>query len=302
MTGETLGDKIKQEFRSGSKLNQLLLINTIVFIILAIILALSNLTQSGGLYNVLLSILSLPGEPGEILFQPWSIITNLFVHKDLSHFFWNMLMLYLIGRLFITLFSENRLVTTYLLGGIFGGLLHVLAYQIFPLLIAEPHYGVIGASGSIYALIGAILYFRPTTKVQLLLLRVEIPFWLIAGLFLIGDLTALDAQDGVARFAHIGGAIFGVLSVLNIQNSKQFMNRLTRYWSNKNWRNPFKQNKRFKVYKNEDYKRMSDDEYRSVKKDNQEKVNAILDKISKGGYDGLSKAEKEFLFKYGNDA
>ncbi len=300
MANNTVLERLRAEFRSSGELKRLIIINTVVFIFLIGLRVISNLFKSEELYRIIANGMALPGNFGDLIFKPWSLITSLFTHYDLSHFFWNMLMLFFTGRLYLAFFSGSRLVVTYILGGMFGGLLQIAAYQIFPLFEDVPMGGIIGASGAIYAIIGAILYHRPKTTVQLFF-AINIPFWVLAGLFLLSDFMALDQKSNVAHFAHIGGALFGVLSVMGMQNHNQLVNRLTRYWSNIKWTNPFKRQARFKVYKNDDVRRMTDDEYRGSKKENQDKVNAILEKISKGGYDSLTKSEKEFLFKFGND-
>ncbi len=299
MASGTVLNRLKSEFNSSGMLRQLIIINSIVFVAVILLRVSANLFQIEPVFVGVMNALAMPGEFSGLLYQPWSLVTNLFTHEAFSHFIWNMVGLYFVGRLFLSFFEGNRLLMTYLLGGMFGALLHVLSYNL-PLFDDITPKGVIGASASIYAVMGAILYYRPKTTINLPF-NIAVPFWLIAVLFLIGDISNLDQLNGVSNFAHIGGAIFGAVSMVNIDRPNQFMNRLTRYWTNINWRNPFKRQPRFKVYKSDEVRQMTDDQYRSHKKNNQDKVNAILDKINKGGYDSLSKAEKEFLFKYGND-
>jgi len=302
MGNNTLLDRLKHEFKIGGIVKQLILINAIVFLSLILLEVFAKLFNVEFVYVFIFKMLALPGDLSDVIFQPWSIITNIFVHSGLSHFFWNMLVLYFIGRLYTQFFSDNRLLVTFIIGGVVGSLLQVSSYYIFPYFENAPHLPVVGASGAVYALIGAILYYRPRLEINLFIITV--PFWIIGMLFILSNivsLTTISPSGGVAYFAHVGGVAFGFISVMNLNSSKQFTNRMVRFWENTKWKNPFKRRTKFKIYKNEDIRKMSDDEYRGTKKGNQEKVNAILEKISKGGYDSLTKAEKEFLFKFGND-
>lgn len=236
----------------------------------------------------------------EILYKPWSVLTSLFTHGGFYHIALNMLMFYFVGQLFLTYFSQRKLVLTYVLGGIAGGVLHILSYDIFPYLQHLDPASTIGASGAVYAFFGAILFYRPTVNVQLFF-GINIPFWILALFFVLGDFASLTRLDGIAHFAHIGGFLFGIVSMIGVANRSQFMNRFERWAYGIDFKSLFKRKPKMKVYRNKDYRQMNDDEYRDAKASEQERVNAILDKISKGGYDSLSKSEKSFLFKFGDD-
>lgn len=293
-------DRIKYEFKNGGSLKTLIIVNVLVFIGLKLIFVFAELFQSPSIYPWIGNVLSMPGELSDLLFQPWAIVTSLFMHADIFHLLFNMIMLYFVGSIFLTFFSERKLFLTYILGGIAGNLLHVLSYDIFPLYMQFNPMGVIGASGAVYAFFGAILFYRPTLNVRLIF-GINIPFWVLTAFFLIGDFAALTKPDGVAHFAHLGGALFGIISVIGVEKSTQFMNRFEKWYFNLSWKHIFKPKPKLKVYKNKDYRKMNDDQYRDSKNEQQEKINAILDKISKGGYDSISKAEKEFLFKFSNE-
>ncbi len=293
-------DRIKYEFKNGGSLKTLIIVNVLVFIGLKLIFVFAELFQSPSIYTWIGNVLSMPGELSDLLFQPWAIVTSLFMHADIFHLLFNMIMLYFVGSIFLTFFSERKLFLTYILGGIAGNLLHVLSYDIFPLYMQFNPMGVIGASGAVYAFFGAILFYRPTLNVRLIF-GINIPFWVLTAFFLIGDFAALTKPDGVAHFAHLGGALFGIISVIGVEKSTQFMNRFEKWYFNLSWKHIFKPKPKLKVYKNKDYRKMNDDQYRDSKNEQQEKINAILDKISKGGYDSISKAEKEFLFKFSNE-
>ena len=293
-------ERLKLEFKQGGYFKQILLVNVLVFVFFTVLMMFSKLFKVPNIYNYLADLFAMPGQFSEIIWQPWTIITSLFMHKDVYHLLLNMLMFYFVGQLFLNYFSQRKLLLLYILGGIFGAFLHVASYQVFPYLTMRDPKGLIGASAAIYAFFGAILYYRPTVNVQLLF-GINIPFWVLAIFFLIGDIMSLTRLDGVAHFAHLGGAIFGIIAMVNIDKSTQFMNKLEMWLKNFSLKNTFKRKPKLKVHKNKDYRKMNDDQYRESKTNQQDKVNAILDKISKGGYESLSKTEKEFLFKFSNE-
>ncbi len=300
MSQLNLLDRIKYEFRQGSSLKILLLINIIVFVFFELLWIFAKLFKVPEVFYFLKNGTALPGTLTGILYKPWSIFTSLFTHADLYHIALNMLMFYFVGQLFLTYFNQRKLVLTYILGGIAGGLLHILSYDIFPYLNHLSPSSTIGASGAVYAFFGAILYYRPTVTVRLFF-GINIPFWILALFFVLGDFASLTRLDGIAHFAHIGGFLFGLISMINVEKPSQFMNRFENWIYDLNINSVFKKKPKMKVYRNEDYRKMNDDEYREAKASEQERVNAILDKISRGGYDSLSKSEKAFLFKFGND-
>jgi len=299
MSQLNLIDRLKYEFKNGDSLKTLLFINISVFIVFELIWILSKLFKVPELFSFLIGNTALPGTMGGVLYKPWTIFTSLFIHGDFYHIALNMLMFYFVGQLFLIYFNQRKLILTYILGGIAGGLLHILSYNV-PYLSGLSPASTIGASGAVYAFFGAILFYRPTINVRLFF-GINIPFWILAVFFVIGDFASLTKLDGIAHFAHIGGFLFGMLSMVNVERQEQFMNRLEDWVFKFNLKKSFTRKPKMKVYRNEEFRRMSDDEYREAKASEQERVNAVLDKISAGGYDSLSKAEKAFLFKIGND-
>jgi hypothetical protein len=200
--------------------------------------------------------------------------------------------------MFESLFDQKRLWYTYLIGGIAGGILEVLAHLIFPALQGEAVV-IVGASGSIMAIFSAIAFYRPNTIVNLFgIVPIRI-IWL-AGIFILTDLLSLGMNDGTAHFAHIGGVLIGMLSVQNIYSSSNLINRVQMLGDKiiSFFKNLFSADKKLKVKKGgtrtEQFK--TDEDYNVEAKTRQAKTDAILDKISKSGYDSLTKAEKEFLF------
>jgi membrane associated rhomboid family serine protease len=290
-------DYLKNAYRTGGIVIKIMMINAFVFLFYILLNIIGKLFLIDGIEKLFNFLFIMPGSFSELIYKPWTIVTNLFAHEQFGHFFWNMIMFYFTAKLFVQFFGEKRLLSTYIFGGIFAGLIHILSYVIFPFYSNHIPANILGASGSIAALIGALVYYKPHLKVRLFFM-IEIPFWVFGVFFILSDLLYLTKADGIAHFAHIGGVIFGVLSVLRVNQSSNFMNTLDN-WVSFNF--SFKRQPKMKVYRNKDTNKMSDDFFRENKAKKQKQVDAILDKISKNGYESLTKKEKDFLFKYSNE-
>ena len=288
---------IKQVYLTGGLIIKIMMINAFVFLFFILLNIIGKLFLIESVDSWFAFLFVMPGSFEALIYKPWTIVTNLFAHASFGHFFWNMIMFYFTAKLFVQFFGERRLLSTYVFGGVFAGLIHIISYSIFPFLNQQIPANVLGASGSIAALIGALVYYQPHLKIRLFFM-LEIPFWVFGVFFILGDLIGLTKADGIAHFAHIGGVIFGVLSVLKVNQSSNFMNTLDNLAS---FNISFKRQPKMKVYRNKDAQKMNDDFYRNNKANKQKQVDAILDKISKNGYDSLTKKEKDFLFKYSNE-
>jgi len=290
-------DFLKSQYKYGGMFVKIIMVNLIVFTILILLKVISELFVITDLYNTVGKLLSMPGTFGGLLFRPWSIVTALFTHFEFGHLFWNMLMFYFTAKLFVQFFGNTRLLSTYIFGGIFGGLIHILSYLIFPYFANQEPSSIVGASAAVSAIVGALVFYKPELKVRLFF-AIEVPFWVLGLLFIAGDIINLTAEDGVAHFAHLGGVAFGIISVLKANQSSNFMNSLDKLIT---FNFSFKRQPKMKVYRNTDTKKMTDEQYNTNKSNKQEQMNIILDKISEHGYDRLSKKEKDFLFKFGNE-
>ena len=297
MKPNSILDNIKLQFKTGGMLKKIILANAFVFVLLLSLKIISTLFLIEGLFDFVGGLFAMPGTFGGFIYKPLRIVTALFTHFTLGHFFWNMLMFYFTAKLFIQFFGEKRLLTTYLFGGIFGGLIHILAYLVFPYFSKMTAPPIIGASGAIAALIGALVFYKPHLKIKLFFM-LEIPFWVFGIIFIGGDLINLTKEDGIAHFAHIGGVLFGVLSVMNVNSSSNFMNKLDKLFS---FNFSFKRQPKMKVFRNSEANKMTDEQYNSNKANKQKQMDAILDKISARGYESLTKKEKDFLFKFNNE-
>jgi membrane associated rhomboid family serine protease len=290
--------EIKKSYLSGGMHVRLVFINAVVFVCIGLLELLSRLFGDGSMVHfVLTSIFSLRTDVLGFVTHPWGILTSMFAHFGLWHFLMNMMFLYFAGQMFLQFFSGKRLLTTYLLGGLFGGILEIITHLLFPAIGVEGAV-IVGASGSIMAIFMALAFYKPQLEVRLFGV-LPVKLFILALVFLISDLFAIGSNDGTAHFAHLGGALLGYLSVRNLSSSKNIITMFSKYIDRifSVFRSFFEP-KRMKVIKTDrrpNFK--SDEQYVLEKKQNQEKIDAILDKISRAGYDSLSKSEKDFLFK-----
>ena len=285
-------DDIKKTFSNGSSLTRLIYINIAVFILITIVAVISFLLNNPEVSGKALNLFSVPSSFKVLLVRPWTIITYMFVHKDIWHILFNMLWLYWFGRIFLEYLDQRKLVAVYLLGGISGALVYILSFNIFPAFTGVVAESVaIGASASVMAIVIAIAAYVPDYTVQLFLFgRIKIKYMALA-IFVLTSIMDFSVNSG-GKLAHIGGAFFGYFYTINLRQGRDIgkgFNRVIDFFVTL-----FKPRKKLKVTHK---KAATEYEYNKIKTEHQTRINSILDKISKGGYDSLTKEEKETLFK-----
>jgi membrane associated rhomboid family serine protease len=285
-------DDIKNTFRHGSSLTRLIYINIAVFILITLSAVAGFLMNNPDTSDKILDLFSVPSSFRALILRPWTIITYMFVHKDIWHILFNMLWLYWFGIIFLEYLDQRKLVAVYLLGGISGSIVYILSFNIFPAFTGVVADSVaIGASASVMAIVIAIAAYVPDYTVHLFLFgRVKIKYMALA-IFVLTSVLDFSVNSG-GKLAHIGGALFGYLYTLNLRQGRDMGKSLSR--ATDFLATLFKPRKKLKVTHK---KPVTEYEYNKMKTEQQERINSILEKISKGGYDSLSKLEKETLFK-----
>ena len=283
-------DELKQNFKKGNNLIRLIFINVGVFLIVSLI----NLVYwLGTRSDINFSFLIFPSDIHLFLFKPWTIITYMFMHADIWHILFNLLFFYWFGQIFLQYLDQKKLLTVYLLGGFSGAIFYSLVYSIFPAFELENHLGssLLGASAAIMAVTIAITTIVPNFSVNMIFIGpVKLKY---IALFVIAlDLISIQTSNAGGHISHIGGALFGYIYGIRYLKGHDFTIGFTKFLDG--FLSLFKPRKRMKVT----YKKPVDDyEYNRSKVEEQKEIDRILDKIAKGGYESLSKNEKDFLFK-----
>lgn len=290
----TIFEEIKQSYKEGSILHKLIYINVGVFLALhigVIILVLSNQIGRDQSINEILYFLAIPSDLSALARKPWTIVTYMFTHGFLWHILFNMMILYWFGRYFIEEFGVKKILGTYILGGLGGAVLFVMFYNIFPFFEEVRTQSIAtGASASVMAIVIAVATVVPNRQMNIVLIGpVKI---LYIALILFVTSTVLDFTDNTGgKIAHLGGALVGFLFANYYRKGKDITRGFDRFMDS--FADLFRKREKMKVT----YKRPTDDyEYNKKKANEQQELDRILDKISKGGYDSLTKAEKEKLF------
>ncbi len=301
----TFIEEIKHQFKYGGIHLQLLFINLGIYLIINLLLILDKLFLTSGIFaSFIESAFILPADFASLLYRPWTLITYMFAHISFFHILGNMIFLYFGGDIFRNLLGERRLLYTYLVGGLIGGIIQIAANEFIPFFMERASGGMIGASAAVMAVFIAVAFYRPNAQVFLFGMF-PVRLIVLALIFMAMDFLNLTSDDNVGHLAHLGGALVGYLSVQNVHSHNNFMSRIE-MWGDRKWMQItalFKRTPKMRAYrthtktKTPNYGRpKSDEEFLAEKKANQERIDAILDKISKKGYDSLSKEEKQFLF------
>jgi len=286
-------EEIKESFKQGNTLHKLIYLNLGLFLIVQIvriILLLSNIPES---YDTFLRYLAIPANPEVLIKRPWTIFTYMFLHEGFLHILFNLLWLYWFGIVFIEELGLKKLLSTYLLGGIIGGLFFVLFYNLFPVFESAKQNAIaLGASASVMAVVVAVATYRPERRMHMVFIGPVKIGYIALAMFILTSLVDFSVNTG-GKIAHIGGALTGFLFAYYYRQGKDISRGFDRMMDHiATWFKP--KHSRMKVT----HRRAADDfEYNKQKHEEQKELDEILDKISKGGYDSLTSREKELLFK-----
>lgn len=285
---------VKALFTRGTILRRLIIINIAVFLLVSIAGILGFLLVNPAIPEKTIRLLSVPSSFSVLLARPWTLVTYMFTHKDILHIAVNLLWLYWFGKIFLEYFDQKKLTAVYILGGITGALAYVISYNTFPAFreFAGTSIPLLGASASVMAVVVAIAVYVPDYTVLLFLFgQIKIKYIALV-IFLLTSMADFSVNSG-GKLAHIGGALFGFLYIVSYRQGKDIGKWLNNLIDSAV--TLFRPKKRLRVtYKK---KTRDDREYNRMKAEHQARINEILDKISKGGYDSLTREEKDFLFR-----
>ncbi len=286
-------------FKEGSVLVRLILINAGVFVLVHLVDLLLYLFSSQD-SHILVLWLSSTSDLAGLLFKPWSVITYMFLHEDFMHIFWNMVILFLVGRIFLHFLGGKRMVSTYILGGISGLLLYIISYNLFPVFWPFKADSIIlGASASVMAIFIAAATYRPNFELNLILIG-PVKFKYVALIYVLIDIVSIRGGDNAGgHIAHLGGAIFGYFYGRQLINGKDLSINFFRIMDGITA--AFRPRSKVRVEYRRPGRPVSDEEYNAKKRADQARIDHILDKISKSGYDSLTEEERSILFKASNE-
>ncbi|MEN9447846.1 MAG: hypothetical protein RJA25_1136 [Bacteroidota bacterium] len=290
---------IKWQYVYGSNLIRLILINIAIFLVINLITLPFMLFAKQTPFDIV-SFLSLYASPHNFIRHPWGIFTYMFVQDGFWHILWNMLALYWFGQILQDLIGKTKILPLYIYGGIFGGLMYVLAYNIFPA-FSETVYiaNCIGASASVMAIAFAAATIAPDYELRFVIFgNIKIK-WIVFA-YLLFDLIDIQHGNAGGHISHIGGALFGYLYIYFLRKGTDLARpfyTFTDYISNL-----FSKEKNLKVEYKKEYAYTAKKQTTHTAKNNetinkQARLDEILDKINRSSYDSLTKEEKEFLFK-----
>ena len=286
-----LWDEIKESFKEGSALTRLIYINLGIFLLIRITNVFYFLA---GVEFPFMDWLSLPANINTLASRPWTLITYMFLHYEFLHILFNLLWLYWMGQIFLLYFDKGKLVATYFLGGITGGLFYILGYNFFGVFSESlPNARLLGASASVIAIVTAVAMRAPNHSLQLMFIG-AVKMKYIALLSVLMYVIGIASVNAGGNLAHLGGAFWGMIYVFQLRKGFDPAKGVT--WLLNRIKNLFTPQPKVKMsYR----KPVNDFEYNKLKNQEQERMNEILEKISKSGYGSLSKEEKEILFRMG---
>lgn len=299
----TFSQLIKDKLKYGGWSVRIIMLNVLIFLLINLLYQFNtgfNVLQNKPFSKLVDLIFVLPNTFPEIFQRPWTWFTHMFAHQDFFHLIFNMIWMYYGAQLFTQFLGNKRLIYMYVLGGLFAALAQTVAENFIPMYSYRQVYfsGLLGASGAVYAVFIAIAFYKPKFEVMLFgLFKVKIVF--IALFLVISDFLRATDFSNVAHIAHLGGATFGVIAISSLGTFDRFIKWFESFGSIFKGGSPAMRSRMFMRKMKEPYVKhyhKADEKYFETKKEIQVKVDAILDKIRQKGYDGLTKAEKEYLF------
>lgn len=265
--------KLTDTFSRQGNLAKLIIINVVVFLIVNLSYHLARTDLS--------PYLELQIGGSEFIFKIWTVFTYMFVHHGVFELFFNMLLLYFSSQLYFLIFGEKKLVYLYLMSGISGAALLLVLGLLIPGSFFQT--SLSGASSAVLGVIMVMAVYSPNYRVSIWgIFEMTYKYFALI-IFILSTLIDFSLNTG-GKIAHIGGVLFGLIygyylkKGLDLFEFSLFKPRKTK----------------LKIVS---HNKMTDDEYNTKRKNEEVTMDELLDKISKSGYDSLSKKEKEILFK-----
>ncbi|MDO8998247.1 MAG: rhomboid family intramembrane serine protease [Bacteroidota bacterium] len=264
--------KIKYNFQIQGILTKIIIVNVAIFLTVNLVGNLSHLP--------LLNYLALPLGGDKFLYKFWTIFTYMFTHENLGHIFWNMVLFYFTAQIFFTILGQKKMLYVYVMSGISGGALVLILALLFPASFGNSL--LLGASAAVLGVGAVMAIYSPNYTVYLFgVLELSYKYFYLI-VFGVSTIIDLSVNTG-GKLSHVGGALFGVLYGYNLKKGVDVFN-INIFNTRK---------KKLKIVSNNS----GNKGFSGKQSDSEQTMNEILDKISKSGYDSLTKREKDELFK-----
>ena len=289
----SLNQDIQDKLKRLNVFEKIIIINVAIFILGWFIFKFKHIPREESL-----SWLELPKFFSEFIAKPWSIISYAFTHYGFFHLLFNVLVLYFVSRTMVNLFSTKISLNIYFLGILVGGFSYLLIYTLLPQSYSIHVGSLVGASAGVRALLIFICAYMPYREARFFMVTIKL--WYIGLAIVLLDIVGLFSINQGGNVAHLGGDLLGYLYAIQLQKGTDIGKGFERFIDGVV--NLFKPKSSLKTV----YKRKKKPFAGHTKSDfnefnKQKRIDIILDKISKSGYESLTKEEKEFLFKAGKD-
>jgi len=265
---------IKLKYQSFSIFEKIILYNVLIFLC------------SFFFKSYLLDFFQLNSNFQSLILNPWTLVTYSFVHIGFLDIIFNMLILFYVSRLLVDLFSTTLPLKIYFYGIITGGIFFILFSSILG--IDSTGFNLIGASAGVRALLIFLCVYMPNKQVKIAFWNIELRY--IAYFILIVDVLGAFGTNSGGYISHIGGDLLGLYFYSNLHSNSKIS-----FFNWESIKSYFSKKSSMKNYKKKNSKKSRLKNNASTQK----RIDIILEKISKSGYENLSKDEKEFLFKVG---
>ncbi len=243
-------------------------------------------------------------------FKPWQVFTYQYLHGGFSHLFFNMFALWMFGMELENLWGSKTFFIYYTVCGVGAGLANIFIAPLFTTI--APNVPTVGASGSIYGVLIAFGMIFPNRLIYIyFMLPIKAKYLVVIYILIEVFAVASQSQSGIAHMAHLGGGVVGFLYVYFILNkgkpfqfkdssgsSGVFDGFKDMFDKKKDDTPTYKQPANIYDANFEDLtKSKYEDDLKRSEKETQEKIDAILDKLSASGYQSLTDEEKRILFQ-----
>jgi membrane associated rhomboid family serine protease len=290
----TLQYDFKDKLKNLNVFEKIMAVNVLVFFMGWLIQIIRKIPR-----HSTLSWLALPEDFVDFIVQPWSLFTYGFAHYGFLHLLFNMIVLYFVSRSMVNLFPSKQSLNIYFLGILAGGLSFLVVYNVMPDSMFSNAGPLVGASAGVNALLIFLCAYMPNRETRFF--AISIKLWYIGVAIVLFDVIGLfGVNNQGGKVAHLGGSLLGYLYATQLIKGHdigsgfgKFMDHISNMFDKKSPLKTVHRNKKSNIagHKKQEFKTFN----------NQKKIDLILDKISKSGYESLTKEEKAFLFKAGKN-